>query len=99
MFIIIRYSDGSYVEGVIHRLQCGTLRATVAGIDDAVEYILFQDGWTSETGDDVTFEFTPQRDVDVLMGMTGARERQCAAGGDCVLRRMPGTGGPVPVNI
>ena len=98
MFIIIRYSDGSYVEGVIHRLQCGTLRATVAGIDDAVEYILFQDGWTSETGDDVTFEFTPQRDVDVLMGMTGARERQCAAGGDCVLRRMPGTGGPVLVN-
>ena len=98
MFMIIRYADGSYVEGVIHRLECGTLRATVAGIDDAVEYILFEDGWTSETGDDVTFEFTLQREVDVLMGMMGASEPRCAAGGDCVLRRMPGTGGPVLVN-
>src|SRR5664279_2924036 len=97
MFMIIRYADGSYVEGVIHRLECGTLRATVAGIDDAVEDILFEDGWTSATGDDVTFEFTLQREVDVLMGIIGARESGCAAGGDCVLRRTPGTSGPVLV--
>jgi hypothetical protein len=97
MFMIIRYADGSYVEGVIHRLECGTLRATVAGIDDAVEYILFEDGWTSETGDDVTFEFILQREVDVVTGMMGAGRPGCAAGGDCVLRRMPGSG-PIPVN-
>jgi hypothetical protein len=96
--MIIRYSDGSCVEGVIHRLESGTLRATVAGIDDAVEYILLEDGWTSETGDDVTFEFTLQREVEVLMEMMGASEPRCAAGGDCVLRRMPDTGGPVLVN-
>jgi hypothetical protein len=92
--MIIRYSDGSCVEGLIHRLERGTLRATVAGIDDAVDFILFEDGWTSERGDDVAFEFTVQREVDVLMG---AGEPECAAGGDCVLRRMPGTG-PVLVN-
>ena len=91
MVIVIRYSDGSCVEGVIHRLECGTLRATVAGIDDAVEYILFEDGWTSETGDDVTFEFNLPREADVMMGIMGAGEPGCAAGGDCILRRMPGT--------
>jgi hypothetical protein len=96
--MIIRYSDGSCVEGVIHRLECGTLRATVAGSDDAVEYTLFEDGWTSETGNDVTFEFTFQREGDVTMGMMGAREPECAAGGDCVFRRTPGTGAPVLVN-
>jgi hypothetical protein len=69
----------------------------VAGIDDAVEYILFEDGWTSETGDDVTFEFILQREVDVVTGMMGAGRPGCAAGGDCVLRRMPGSG-PTPVN-
>jgi hypothetical protein len=95
--MIVRYSDGSWVEGVIHSLERGTLRATVAGIDDAVEFILFEDGWTSEAGDDVTFEFTLQREVEVMMEMTGAREPGCAAGGDCVLRRIPGTG-PVLVN-
>jgi hypothetical protein len=95
--MIILYSDGSYVEGVIHKLERGILRATVAGIDDAVEFILSADGWTSETGDDVTFEFTLQREVDVAMGMMGAGEPGCAAGGDCILRRMPGSG-PVLVN-
>ena len=92
--MIIRYSDGSRVEGVVHRLERGTLRATVAGIDDVVDFILFEDGWTSEMGEGVTFEFRMQREVDVMMG---AGESECAAGGDCVLRRMPGTG-PVLVN-
>jgi hypothetical protein len=98
MVMIIRYSDGSYVEGVIHKLECGILRATVAGIDDAVEYTLFEDRWTSETGDDVTFEFTVQREVDLMMGMMGAGGLGCAAGGECVLRRMPGGSGPIAVN-
>jgi hypothetical protein len=96
--MIIRFTDGSSVEGVIHWLECGKMRATVAGFGDAVEYTLFQGGWTSETGEDVTFEFTMQRDVDVVMGMMRASEAACAAGGDCVLRRMPGTGDPVLVN-
>jgi hypothetical protein len=95
--MIIRHSDGSRVNGVIHRLERGRLRATVAGIGDAVEFILFEDGWISETGDDVTFEFTVQREVDFMMGTMGAGKPGCAAGGDCVLRRLPGTG-PVLVN-
>jgi hypothetical protein len=97
MFTIIRYSDGSYVEGVIHRLERGTVRATVAGINDAVEYTLVADAWTSEMGHGVTFEFTMQREVNVCPGMMGAGAPECAAGGDCVLRRMPGPG-PVRVN-
>ncbi len=95
--MIIRYSDGSCAEGLIHRLERGTLRATVTGIDDAVDFILFDDGWTSEAGDDVAFEFTAQREVDVMMGTMGAGEPACAAGGGCILRRLPGTG-PVLVN-
>ena len=96
--MIVRYFDGTSAEGMIHRLECGRLRATVAGIDDAVEYVLFEGGWTSEAGEDVTFEFTMQREVDAVMGTIRATEAECAAGGDCVLRRMPGTGGPVLVN-
>jgi hypothetical protein len=46
--MIIRYSDGSWVEGLLHRLERGTLRATVVGIDDAVEYTLFEYGWISD---------------------------------------------------
>src|ERR1700719_566307 len=56
--MVIRYSDGSYVEGVIHRLQGGTVRAAVAGVDDVIEYRLVREQWTSEMGVVVTFEFT-----------------------------------------
>lgn len=97
MFMIVRYSDGSHLEGIIHRLERGTLRATVAGLEDAVEYTLIGDGWISERGDGVTFEFTGPRGVDLLLGMIGAGEPGCAAGGDCALRRTPGPG-PVLVN-
>jgi hypothetical protein len=82
--MIVRYADGSHVEGVIHSLERGTLRATLAGGDDAVEYTLVGNGWTSETGEDVTFEFA-------------AGGPACAAGGDCILRHIQGTG-PVLVN-
>ncbi len=97
MFMIIRYSDGSHLEGVLHKLERGTLRATVAGVDDAVEYTLVEEGWTSERGDGVTFEFIAQRGVDLLLGMIGAEEPRCAAGGDCLFRRRPDSV-PVPVN-
>jgi hypothetical protein len=89
--MIIRYPDGSYVEGVIQRLERGTLRATLAGVDDAVEYTLVEDEWTSEVGEGVTFEFTMHREADLWLGTIGEGEPVCAAGGDCVLRRMPGS--------
>ena len=94
--MVIRYSDGSYVEGVIHRLQGGTVRAVVAGVDDALEYRLIREQWTSEMGVVVTFEFTLDlekkmnlfQNIPVLIGESEAR---CAAGGECVLRRMSGS--------
>ena len=92
--MIIRYPDGSYVEGVIQRLERGTLRATLAGVDDAVEYTLIEDGWTSEMGEGVTFEFTMHREVDCWLGMIEEGTPVCAAGGgECVLRQMPGSDG------
>ena len=97
MFMIVRYSDGSYVEGIIHRLERGSLRATVAGVEYAVEYTLVEEGWTSERGDGVTFEFIAQEGVDLLLGMIGAEEPRCAAGGDCLFRRTPDSVS-VPVN-
>src|SRR5437764_2577168 len=57
--MVIRYSDGSYIHAVIHRLQGGTVRAAVPGLEDAIEYRLIRGQWTSEMGVVVTFEFTP----------------------------------------
>jgi hypothetical protein len=90
--MIIRYSDGSCMEGVLHRLERGTLRASVSGLNDAIEYHLTGDGWCSETGHVVTFEFTLNREVDIFVGTIGNGEARCAAGGDCVLRRASGSG-------
>ena len=84
--MVIRYSDGSYVEAIIHRLRGGIVRVAVAGIDDVIEYRLIREQWTSEMGVVVTFEFTP----DVKKRMEA--EAPCAVGGECVLRRMPGSG-------
>ena len=97
--MVIRYSDGSYVEGVIHRLEGATVRAAVAGIDDAVGYTLIHDKWVSETGLVVTFEFPMEIGIDlfrIMPPMIGERDPRCAAGGDCVLRRTSGScAGPV----
>ena len=97
--MFIRYPDGSYSEGVIHRLEGSTVRAVVAGIDDAIEYRLVRDQWTSDKGVAVTFEFPLATGLDlfqIVPAMAGGGEPRCAAGGDCVLRRMSGLGtGPV----
>jgi hypothetical protein len=97
MVMVIRYPDGSYVDGIIRRLEGGTVRAAIAGIDDAVDYTLIQDNWTSEMGLVVTFEFPIEMDrFQFMQRMNGEREAGCAAGGDCVLRRTSGScAGPV----
>jgi hypothetical protein len=66
--MIIRRASGAYVEGVLHSLDRGTLRASVAGVDDAVEFTLWPSGWTSEAGDVVTFDFTIEREQEVFLG-------------------------------
>ena len=93
--MVIRYSDGSSAEGVIHRLEGGTLRAAVAGVDDVMEYKLILDHWTSEMGVVVTFEFPMDREPDlfqIVPAMLDEGRARCAAGGDCVLRQMPASG-------
>jgi hypothetical protein len=93
--MFIRYPDGSYVEGAIHRIEGSTVRATVGGVDDAIEYTLIQNGWTSQSGVVVTFEFTPGRGLD-LFQIAPAKiveaAAECAAGGDCALRRISDSG-------
>ena len=109
--MVIRYSDGSYVEGVIYRLQGGTVRAAVAGVDDVIEYRLVREQWTSELGVVVTFEFTlglekgmdrfqimppqimPAQIVpdQIMPASIGEAEVRCAAGGECVIRRISGS--------
>jgi hypothetical protein len=100
--MIIRYTDGSYAHGVIHRLVGGTIRAAVAGVEDAIEYTLIRGAWTSDNGIVVTFEFPFESEMALLPIMPAMRfiERQahCAAGGDCVLRRMSTSSGNEPVN-
>ncbi|HXB68929.1 MAG TPA: hypothetical protein VNY05_11820 [Candidatus Acidoferrales bacterium] len=96
--MLIHYPDGSYVEGAIHRLEGDTMRAMVGGVDDAVEYRLIRNGWTSKKGVVVTFEFTKGRGPDLVEdapARIGDGEARCAAGGDCALRRAPDSGAGV----
>jgi hypothetical protein len=99
--MIIRYSDGSYAHGVICSLTGATLGAAVAGVDEAVEFRLLRGAWTTGRGLVVTFEFPHEAAAELLRTMgamnLGEEEGDCAAGGDCVLRRMADPGGR-PVN-
>src|ERR1035438_1789155 len=85
--MIIRLANGPYVEGVLHSLNWGTLRASVAGVDDAVEFTLSPSGWTSEAGDVVTFDFTIEREQEIFLGGSEENHAWCAAGGACKLRQ------------
>jgi hypothetical protein len=100
--MIIRYSDGSYAHGVICSVTGGTLGAAVAGVDDAVEFRLIRGAWTSGRGLVVTFEFPIETEMAFLQIMAAAKsdEQQghCAAGGECLLRRIPAPGGYEPAN-
>jgi hypothetical protein len=92
--MLIRYSDGSFIDGVIHRLEGGTLRAAVTGLEDAVEFRLIRDEWVSESGNAVTFEFpvTIRAElIDILPAAGSGGVGHCAVGGDCLLRRMSNT--------
>jgi hypothetical protein len=96
--MIVRYADGTCGEAVIHKLERGTMRATVVGAEDAVEFTLVGDRWTSEWGDGVTFEFGAPAQTSFLLVSTGTGEATCAAGGDCLLRRMPPASDAARVN-
>jgi hypothetical protein len=97
--MVIRYCDNSYVEGAIHSLESGIVRATVAFVDDALKYTLIQGRWTSERGAVVTFEFPVERGLNlcriqpsqIMPVNIGEGAAGCAAGGDCALGRMPGS--------
>ena len=88
--MLIRYADGSSIEGVIHGLEGATLKTAVAGANTAAQFTLVQNEWVSESGLAVTFEFSPQTVpdlLDMMLVMATSGAGQCAAGGDCVLRR------------
>ena len=89
--MIIRYSDGSFVNGVIHSLEGCIIRAAVAGFDDAVEFRLIEEEWISEGGAIVTFEFLVKDHVEpiaILPELSDSGAPGCAAGGLCILRRI-----------
>jgi hypothetical protein len=62
--MLIRYPDGSYAEGTIFGLEGNTMRTSIEGVEDAVEYTLIRNSWTSKAGVVVTFEFTMGRGDD-----------------------------------
>jgi hypothetical protein len=87
--MIIRYSEGYSIEGIIQRVDGDTMRASVAGHDDAVEYRLIENEWMSAGGATVTFEFHPQQSIDpfaILRDPFVPTETGCLAGGHCKLR-------------
>ena len=83
-------------------LTGGTLGASVAGVDETVEFRLIRGAWTTGRGLVVTFEFPHEAAAELLRTMAamnlGEEEGECAVGGDCVLRRMSVAGGGEPVN-
>jgi hypothetical protein len=86
--MLIRYADGSYVDGMIQSLDGGRLWVAAAGLDQDVEFTLVGREWVSASGNPVTFEF-PVRVSSELFHIAGSQQDgNCAAGGDCVLRRM-----------
>ena len=78
------------------------MRAAVAGVEDAIEFKIIGNYWFSDKGTVVTFEFQVERGIDFLQIMPAMHLQEghahCAAGGDCVLRRMAGSGGNGPLN-
>jgi hypothetical protein len=83
-------------------LTGGVLRAQVAGVDDSVEFKLMRGGWTSDRGIVVSFEFPVETGMEFLQIMPAIsfseQQAHCAAGGDCMLRRMSAAGGSEPLN-
>jgi hypothetical protein len=88
MKMLIRYSDDSFVEGMIQRLEGDRLWVTVAGLESEVEFILIDGEWVSESGKAVTFEFPVKVSMELIDIVVADEDGRCAAGGDCVLRRM-----------
>lgn len=95
--MLIRYPDGSFVEGMIQRLEAGLLWVTVAGLDREVEFLLVDREWVSESGSAVTFEFPVKVSTELFDIVATDEDGRCAAGGDCVLRRV-WSGGCSPAN-
>jgi hypothetical protein len=95
--MLIRYADGSFVEGMIQRLEGALLWVAVAGLDTEVEFVLVDREWLSESGSAVTFEFPMKVSTELFDIVVSDEDGRCAAGGDCVLRRM-WTGGAAPAN-
>jgi len=88
--MLIRYVDGSFVDAAIYRVDGGRIRAAVAGLDDAADFRLVEDEWVSEEGRVVWFEFPIDIGVDItrILPAPVRAEHACAAGGDCLLRRV-----------
>jgi len=86
--MLIRYADGSFVEGTIQRIDGGLLWVSVDGLDNTVEFVLVDREWVSESGSAVTFEFPVKVSTELFDIIVSDEEGKCAAGGDCVLRRM-----------
>jgi hypothetical protein len=86
--MLIRYPDGSFVEGMIQRLEGGLLWVSVAGLDREVEFVLVDREWVSESGSAVRFEFPVKVSTELFDIVASDEDGKCAAGGDCVLRRM-----------
>ena len=85
------YEDGSFAEALIVGLIGRSMRALAAGVDDALEFTLRGDSWFSEGGLAVSFKFPPavgdelyEEPLMVCIPSGGP----CAAGGDCMLRRI-----------
>jgi len=94
--MIVRYEDGSKAHAVIYRLIGTHLRAAVEGVEDPVDFKLIRGNWISDSGAGVTFEFPIEIGKEFLQNLTdlalSEEQGRCALGGECVIRRVAGSG-------
>ena len=57
MYLIMRYTDGEMVEGVVLSAYSSLMRLALRGCNDAVELTYTGRQWVAETGEKVDFEF------------------------------------------
>lgn len=55
--MLIRYSDGRILAGILLALTGGSMRVAIKDEDDVAEYRLLSGRWISEDCEPVTFEF------------------------------------------
>jgi hypothetical protein len=83
MHIILRYPDGSRVQGLLLSEDSARLRVTIPGRKDTLELQLVNDRWVDEDGHKVSIEA-------MVFGRYASGEATAGSAADAPVKRAPG---------